>query len=629
MKLDRFSGPALAVAIILLGTATTTSAQPMAGQPPALLPQDGGWAYSRTGLAAGLDKLWNQYAVFIGSRYGVVLGHRVPLDDDDILHGVPVVRDGEVYVPLTFAAYFSMKVFPPDDPAPDYLKSRWVYHVPRPAYTPPDAVKTIQVNGRTYVNLAQAGAAAGLHFFQDDSGLATVGRKPDFDFTTHELNLHDDVVSAFDMPEKFASPPVAMKYILPLPALAPAPKPPAIPRAAYNFTGFNVKLLGSKVPAPGVYPRLLFSPEDLPVLQDRVKNSRIMQMSLDEIEAMLKNTWWNPDTPDGQMFQRLVSGQLTDYTSEQRGNAGIYSSQVNYPTNCLVSMALYCLLSGDNEHGKQAAAAIYNYYKFLEPRVDDILSSSPNELVFKPALAKFSPTQWQGMDDLVAHLDLGLALDFAGHWMTPDQIDLMRRVIAKATYGRRTTAGTGLSHLLAVAAIEGLPGYDAEGYAADAELAQSFLDWGFDEKGRLTDVGEKAGNLQFQILAMVALARRGDNLWGHPHWRNFLNGAPAAAYATVAGSALDPNDGGPYDMQTIMELRAFYPDNKYADLILSRRHPSFDPAKLDLALYDAQLANENAQHLRALKLRLPGPSYPGYVPAVLYDSDWQIVTRAE
>jgi len=626
--MERLFPRSWALAIALLLVTANVHAQPLAGQPPQLLPEDTGFAYTRTGLAAGLQKLWNQYAVFAGSHYGVVLGHRVPLDDDDLLHGVPVMQDGEVYVPLTFAAYFTMKEFTPEEPAPDYLQNRWVYHVTRPAYTPPSSVKTIQVNGRTYVNLAQAGAAAGLHFFADDSGLTTVGRKPDFDFTTHEYNVHDDVVMAFDMPEKFASPAVAAKYLLPLPAFAPAPKAPAIPRSAYNFNGFDGKLLGSKVPAPGVYPRLLFSPEDLPALQARAKDSRIMQMSLAEIEVMFKFTWWDPTTPDGKMFQHLINGQPTDYTSEKSG-AGIYSSNVNYPTNCLVSMALYCLLSGDDEHGKQAATAIYNYYKNLEPRVDEILAASPNEFTFKPKFAKFSATQWQGMDDVVAHLDLGLALDFAGHWMTPEQIDLMRRVIAKATYGRRTTTGTGLSHLLAVAAIEGLPGYDPEGYAADAELAQSFLDWGFNEKGQLTDLGAKTGDLQFQILAMVVLARRGDNLWGHPHLRNFLNGAPASAYTAVPTNTLDPNDGGPYDMQTIVELRAFYPDNKYADLILSRRRPSFDPAKLDLALYGAQLANENAKHLHDLKLRLPGPSYPGYVPSVLYDTDWQVVTRAE
>ena len=34
---------------------------------------------------------------------------------------------------------------------------------------------------------------------------------------------------------------------------------------------------------------------------------------------------------------------------------------------------------------------------------------------------------------LVAQMNLGLSLDFGGKWMTPEQIDTMRRVIVKAT----------------------------------------------------------------------------------------------------------------------------------------------------------------------------------------------------
>ena len=345
-----------------------------------------------------------------------------------------------------------------------------------------------------------------------------------------------------------------------------------------------------------------------------------MQMALAEMDALFAVSWWDPKTPDGIMFQKLIKGEPTAYTSEGHG-AGIFSSNVNYPTNCLVSMALFCLLSGDEPHGQDVANAIYNYYKALEPRLDKIIAASDDEIAFVPEFASYPSRVWQGMDQVVAPLDVGLALDFAGKWMTPEQKDLMRRVIVKATYGRRTTAGAGLSHLLALAAIEGLPGYDAEGYAADAELARSFLDWGLDEKGQLTAEGKQAANLQFQVLAMIVLARRGDDLWGHPHWRNFLNGAPPPPSGGKA--VIDPNDGGPYDTQTILEFRAFYPDNSLADRILSERFPKFNPANLDLTIFTAQLANETSAHLRQMKLRLPGLSYPGFVSSVLYDTDWK------
>ncbi len=624
----RFTGFA-AIPALLLGLVTPALAQPGSGAPASLLSQNTGWAYTRTGLGAGMDKISGQFAVFTGSRYGFVLGYRVPLDDQDPLHAYPVRQNGEIYVPASFAAFLSLSAATPTEVPSDFLRDRYVYHLSRPAQTWPATVRTIQVDGKTYVDFADAAALFGLHFFQDDSGLACDGRKLDFDFTTHEVTKHDNVIMAFDMPEKFASNPVALKYLGHLPALVPVPKAPSVPRSAYNLNGFEQKLLGTKVPAPGVYPRLLFSPDDLPNVQARVKESIVMQMSMAEMEALFKNTWWNPATPDGQLFQKLIQGGAADYSMESR-TQGIYSTDVNYPTNCLVSMALFCLLADDNEHGQQVATAICNYYQSLEPRVTEILASSQNEFAFVPALTGLSATNWKGVDKLAAHHDLGLALDFAGKWMTPGQIDTLRRVIAKATYGRRTTAGDGLSHLLATTAIEGLSGFDAEGYAADAELAQSFLDWGLDSKGQPTAEGVKTGNLQFQVLAMIVLARRGDNLWGHPHWRNFLTGAPASAYTGATATAGDPNDGGLYDLQTIMEFHAFYPTDKTADAILSQRHPGFNPANLDLTLFRAQLANETAAHMRGLKLRLPGVSYPGFVSPVLYDTDWKMTsTRGE
>ncbi len=617
----------IAALFFALVGAFNAQAQPVAGQPPTLLPQEQGWAYTRTGIASGVYKISDQFAVFPGSRYGFVKGFRVPLDDQDPLHTEAVLQDGQVYVPVSFAGYPTLKEIKPDAPSPAFLRDRWVYQIPRPAYTPPPAVHTLQVNGKTYVDFADVGHALGLHVFEDETGLVCLGEKPDFNYTTHELNIRDATLSAFDTPEKIVDPKIALKYLSNLPALAPMPKPPAIPLTAYNLAGFNFKMLGGKVPPPGVYPRLLFSPEDLPGIQERLKQTNAMQMALAEMDALFAVTWWDKTTPDGQMFLKLAQGEMTEYTGEGKG-AGIYSSNVNYPANCLTSMALFCLLSGDEDHGKMAANAIYNYYKALEPKLDKVLAASDNEIAFTPELAGYSTRQWQGVDKLVSGLDAGLALDFAGTWMTPEQKDLMRRVIVKATYGRRPTAGAGLGHLLALAAIEGLPGYDAEGYAADAELARSFLDWGFDEKGQLTAEGAQAGNLQFQLLAMVVLARRNDNLWGHPHWRNFLNGVPTPAPGANSGAAA--SDGGPYDTQTILEYHAFYPDNTAADRILSQRFPGFNPAKSDLTLFTAQLARESAVHMRQLKLRLPGLSSPGYVQqSLLYDTDWKLPVLGE
>jgi hypothetical protein len=86
MRIVRLPLRASILAAALLGVAAALRAQPIIGAPPALLPQDNGWAYTRTGIAAGVYKISDQFAVFVGSRYGFVLGCRVPLDDQDPLH---------------------------------------------------------------------------------------------------------------------------------------------------------------------------------------------------------------------------------------------------------------------------------------------------------------------------------------------------------------------------------------------------------------------------------------------------------------------------------------------------------------------------------------------------------------
>ena len=133
-------------------------------------------------------------------------------------------------------------------------------------------MRTIVVNGRTLVDFADAGATAGLHYFHDPSGLACVGRKPDFDYTSHELNLRDDTITAFDMPEKLASPKDGAR----IPVAAALIRARALNRRSSRArrmisTASMSSCSGGTVPAPGVYPRLLFSPQDIPALQDRLE----------------------------------------------------------------------------------------------------------------------------------------------------------------------------------------------------------------------------------------------------------------------------------------------------------------------------------------------------------------------
>ena len=97
-------------------------------------------------------------------------------------------------------------------------------------------------------------------------GHKLVSLKEKKEFTDNDQTLSDCIVAAFDTPEKLMEPDMTMKYIPTLKEqgkwteharvspdklkeLEEGPETlwPETPRSAYDFAGFNFKLLGSKV----------------------------------------------------------------------------------------------------------------------------------------------------------------------------------------------------------------------------------------------------------------------------------------------------------------------------------------------------------------------------------------------
>lgn len=646
--------------------------------------QDQGLPYTRSAQTSALAKIKGTIAVCSGSRYGYVNGLRVRLDQQEALHGGEAVMiDGELFVPAGFAAVLDLK-----DPAGAADKSlynladRWVHTLTLPPI--PTSLKTRDVDGKLYVALAQLAKEKGFTVSNNERGLLFIGKKK-ISFTGKEKSLLDCVVSLFDTPDRFADPSIAPAIVPTLKQQGiwtdhikvsskdhellngPETKWPTAPVASYDTNGFNAALLGSKVPAPGIYPRLLFSPEDLPSMGERVKKSVLGQQSLIQMEELFKKSWWDPSTSDGQVFKKLSTGDLAglewDMTPGMSlGNVpqqfkgqkpGIHNSHVAYVPECLTSMALYCLLTGDEEHGKAAAAAIANYFKLREPLIDQWNQLSDSEFGSTPYNGSGAVTCWRGMHGLAAQMNLGLALDFGGKWMNEEQKEIMHRVIVKATYGRRpygqdstvrfrdvNWVAWDLPHYLALAAIEGLPGVDPEGVQSDLETVRAFCDWGVDEKGVVYESnGKTPGSLQFQTLSMIIMARRGENLFAHPHWRKFLEGqvqmtSPTGKVTVNSGTQYAPYSRQELSMMFINEQRAFFPENKCADYLLSQSLVKVGPED---EYYRTWLPQTNAfdpetyrKEVASMKrLRLPSISYPGFVSGVLYNNDYKVTSRGD
>ena len=641
-------------------------------------PQDLGLPYTRSARSRALAKIKGEIAIFAGSRYAYVQGYKVRLDEANLRGGDAELRDGKLVVPASFAGVLDLdKVSPP--PAPSYLADKWVYSL------------GLAHRAGEPIDLAALAKAKGLKVYQDDTGLQLIGSQ-EIIFSPEESTLKECVITLFDTPEKYANPDIATKYI---PTLSnqgkmtdhvkvtpeqwsilngPVTPWPTAPKASYDFTDFNKKLLGSKVPLPGVYPRLLFSPEDVPMLAARVKSSKLGQMSLTEMGYLLKKTWWDSATSDGQIFAKLAKGDTTGlefdsppdtsptaYANTFKGEkTGIANSHVAYIPECLTAMSLYCLLTNDAEHGRQAAAAIATYYKLREPLLDEINAISDSEFgssltrangTLVPMNGNGSTTHWRTVQGVIAHMNLGLSLDFSGKWMTTEEKEAMRRIIAKACYGRRSYGqdapvrvrdvnwvGWDLPHFIANEEIEGLEGFDPEVEESGMETVRSFCDWGIDDHGVVYESnGKTPGSFQFITISMVASARRGENYFGHPHLRKLLTGqiqmtSPSGMVTVNSGTQYSPYSRSPLSFQFTDELKAFFPHERQADYLLER-------AKLYGGLKDEGTrewildgfdseAFKTAVATRP-RLRLPSLTYPGFVHGVLYDTDFEPTTRAD
>ncbi len=669
--------------------ATAPIATPPAAAAPIILPappQDQGLPYTRTAHKFARAKIKDCIAVYAGSRYAYVDGYKVRLDQKQLRSGEAAFKDGVVLVPPAFIPVLDLKEINPPK-APDYLADRWVYDLGIDT-----GIQTVQEVTASVSDLAAEAKKRGFQIFQD--GKLLILSKQPFSFADNEKPLEQSVITLFDTPEKLADPDIATKYIPTLTRQGkwtdhvkvtpeqqaildgPETKWQTAPKSDYDFNGFNEKLLGSKVPAPGVYPRLLFSEADLPMLAERIKKNKVGQRSLIEMECIFKRTWWDSTTPDGQLFEKLAKGDTSDLkftnvpgqpdymaTATFVGyKPGVYNSHIQYVPECLTSMALYCLLMGDEEHGKMAANAFVNYYKLREPLLDEANSISDSEfgssLTLKdgtvfPMNGNGCETHWRAVAGVVAHMDLGLGLDFTGKWLTDDQKATMYRIIGKATYGKRSYAqdapvrfrdvnwmGWDLTDFLAVASIEGQEGFDQEAFDSGVDSVRAFCDWGIDDNGVVYESnGKTPGSFEFITLSMITAARRGENYFGHPHFRKLLTGqiqmtSPSGLITVNSGTQYAPFSHSPLSFQLTDNLKGFFPDDRRCDYLLDRA--DLFGGKKDEGMrmwsdYDTfdqeKFKNEEVSKLQ--RLRLPSPTYPGFVHAVLYDTDYAPTTRAD
>ncbi|MDI6449459.1 hypothetical protein [Anaerobaca lacustris] len=572
-------------------------------------------AYSREATEAARARLDDTLVVvFAGGRHGFIQGRQVSLDPEAWQTEAQVVK-GKVMVPKRFAlSAFGIKRLP------------WFGF-------------RIAERGKM-VAISDLAARLGKKVFTEERGLVIVSDTP---MTLGDSQLIDSIITLFDTPEKFADPQIAYRNIPSLKAWGRwtehakfTPKQLAlydgpqtqwrlISEKRYSEPALGMHELASDVPPPGVHPRILFGPQDISLILARIKSSVTGAMSLIETEHLLGQSWLDPDTDDGRLFARLVDGDLEglaidELTSPDREGT---DGRVNRLTRSLNTIALYALLTENNDLGTKAAAAIANYYRRIEPAIDAHMDRLDVYNAY-----------WRDVPEWVGPMDLGLNYDFAARWMTPEQKTQVRRLIAKLVSGRRGYGQNGplrvrdnhcvtrgLTIFLANLALEGEDGFDREVHDAGIETVKAFLQWGIDEYGTLYESNGAGGaGLPFQLLSMVALARRGVNTFGHPHWQRLMesqvqctspDGTVTASRGAWGSEALH--------RQIIAAWKILYPSDRTADYLLGPAHSvaDFDPQQ-----YRRRIASLDTKHMP-----LPGLTDPGAAKSLLYDAPWRSTSR--
>lgn len=437
---------------------------------------------------------------------------------------------------------------------------------------------------------------------------------------------------------------------------------PKIPASAHDLTGFDPALLGSPVPAPGVHPRILFSPGDISMLKRRLEGSKAGQKALLETRFLLDQTLYDATSDEGKIYAKLVAGDTADLkflipeppkqvdsltitTPPRHWFEGYKQSLTDtvhtaYLPNLLAASAFQALLDGDAKRGRETAAAIANYYKLRNPVIDTYAENQDRQ--------QLAPKDyWRSIFGVAGGNNLAFCYDLAATWMNEEQRDVLRHAIASATSGRlaygmngparwveTNWSGWDLEHYITALAIEGEKGYDPNIQTAALRTLKGYLQWGISPQGTIFESNGKIGaGFHYAMLTAIALARRGENQFGHPHLRQL---PLAQAQLVVPSGEYVVNNGtwGNANFAYGHFFTALFPGKKVAaagNLLMRQDRPdlaAFDPEhykKSLAATVQKNLSPTTGKPLTKINWRKLTPLTPAHVmgPTPYDCADWQ------
>ncbi len=352
----------------------------------------------------------------------------------------------------------------------------------------------------------------------------------------------------------------------------------------------------SQIPAPGVHPRILFGPDDLPAVRARIKNTRCGQEAWKNILGWTHSMKGTYDDSADYAKPDLYKGSYQGFhgripvfrLNADRGKGGynhnpavaafydslIKGTATDFPAfywNTLSLEAFRCLIDNDADGAKRCAAATVNCLKI------DQLKRDAERIKKKSA---------KPIEEPIGRFQLAFAYDYLYLWLTPTQKKLIHDELAESTwshdnYGTFNTAESSRSNwatfsywLYEVLAIEGEAGFNDLKVRGMYRGWRNLFTYGWFQSGA-TFEGEAKNQLGMDGVILFAMRDKAygfENLCGHPYLqayaKKFLphSSNPMLTgfhkYDLLGGSRSAKGGFAPMDS---LGLKFMFPDDKVID----------------------------------------------------------------
>jgi hypothetical protein len=381
------------------------------------------------------------------------------------------------------------------------------------------------------------------------------------------------------------------------------PSPEVEIRRLGKESGFDAGAFG-KAPQPGVHPRLLFSPSDLPIIRNRIQSTEIGSKSWSNLTRRVGEQR-KAGTAYSLTVKALMDGEidevkvlLDNYLTVGVGEVTQWHHRDPF-TYLFLFDSFQTLIGEDTERGAELAKAATTLYRIYKERLDemdtafregeslgDMLTVNWDGNQMHPNSELNSDAWRSGRRQAIGYHEPTFALiyDFVYNWMNEEQRTICRETINTYIHGK-TTMGSHMPHhfrnwnwivigsggLATVAAVTlGEEGNDARVYEHAKEIIYDYLRYGWSQMGSSREaVGYTQFGIRWLAPAMVILARNGDNFWNVHTWYNSTKWY-AQSTQPEPGRFISHGDGGHAGVQHLapMLFKNAYPNDPVVDYIL-------------------------------------------------------------